>query len=93
MAIEPKVWDASKVLNTPADIAAYLDAYLEDGSAEELLQALSTIARSHSMSALARETSISRDALYRPFSDNGNLTLDTLLRLMKAFGVRVAVAA
>lgn len=93
MSIETKVWDAAEVLNTPADIAAYLDAYLEDGSPEELLQALSTIARSHGMSALARETGISREALYRAFSDNGNPTLDTLMRVMKAFGVRLAVAA
>lgn len=93
MAVETKVWDAAEVLKTPADIAAYLDAYLEDGSPEELLKALSTIARSHGMSALARETGVSREALYRAFSDNGNPTLDTLLRVMKAFGLRLAVAA
>jgi probable addiction module antidote protein len=45
------------------------------------------------MSALARETGISREALYRAFSDSGNPTLDTLLRVMKVFGVRLAVAA
>jgi probable addiction module antidote protein len=93
MAIETKPWDSAEVLNTPADIAAYLDTYLEDGSAEELLRALGVIARSHGMSALARETGISREALYRAFSDSGNPTLDTLLRVMKAFGVRLAVAA
>jgi probable addiction module antidote protein len=93
MPIEAKTWDAAEVLNTPADIAAYLDAYLEDGTPEEVLRALGTIARSHGMSALARETGISREALYRAFSDNGNPTLDTLLRVMKAFGVRLAVAA
>jgi probable addiction module antidote protein len=58
MPIETKPWDAAEVLNTPADIAAYLDAYLEDGSSEELLRALGTIARSHGMAALARETGI-----------------------------------
>ncbi len=93
MAIETKVWDAAEVLNSPADIAAYLDAYLEDGTPEELLRALNTIARSHGMTALARETGISREALYRAFSDSGNPTLDTLLRVMKALGVRLAVAA
>jgi probable addiction module antidote protein len=86
-------WDAAEALNTPADIAAYLDAYLEDGSPEELLRALNTIARSRGMSALARDTGISREALYKAFSDNGNPTLDTLLRVMKALGVRLAVAA
>jgi len=93
MPIETKPRDAAEVLNTPADIAAYLDAYLEDGTPEELLRALGTIARSHGMSALARETGISREALYQAFSDTGNPTRDTLLRVMKALGVRLAVAA
>ena len=93
MAIETKPWDAAEVLSTPADIAAYLDAYLEDGTPEELLRAVNTIARSRGMSKLARQTGISREALYRAFSDTGNPTLDTLLRVMKALGVRLAVAA
>ena len=93
MAVETKPWDAAEVLNTPADIAAYLDAYLEDGTPEELLRAVNTIARSRGMSELARQTGISREALYRAFSENGNPTLDTLLRVMKALGVRLAVAA
>jgi probable addiction module antidote protein len=59
MMVKAKVWSAAEVLNTPVDIAVYLDGYLEDGISEEMLQALSTIARSHGMSALARETGIS----------------------------------
>ena len=93
MGIETKPWDAAEVLNTPADIAAYLDAYLEDGTPEELLRALNTITRSRGISERARQTGISREALYRAFSESGNPTLDTLLRVMKALGVRLAVAA
>lgn len=93
MGLETKSWDAAEVLNTPADIAAYLDAYLEDGTPEELLRAVNTIARSRGMSELARQTGISREALYRAFSESGNPTLDTLLRVMKALGVRLAIAA
>lgn len=93
MTIETKPWDAADILQSPQDIAAYLDAYMEDGTPEELLRALNTIARSHGMTDLARQTGISREALYRAFSDNGNQTLDTLLRVMKALGVRLAVAA
>lgn len=93
MALNTKPWDAAEVINTPADIAAYLDTYLEDGSPEELLRALNTIARSRGMSALARDTGISREALYKAFSDNGNPTLDTLLRVMKAFGAAFAITA
>ncbi len=93
MTIESKPWDAAELLDTPADIAAYLDAYLEDGTPEELLRAVNTIARSKGMSELARQTGISREALYRAFSENGNPTLYTLLRVLKALGVRLAIAA
>ncbi len=89
MPIETNPWDAAEVLNTPADIAAYL----EDGTQREMLRALGTVARSHGMSALAKQTGISRETLYQAFSDSGNPTLDTLLRVMKAFGVRLSVAA
>jgi probable addiction module antidote protein len=51
------------------------------------------VARSRGMSDLARETGISREAFYRAFSENGNPTLDMLLRVMKALGVRLAIAA
>lgn len=93
MTIETKAWDAADVLNTPADIAAYLDSYLEDGTPEELLGALRTIARARGMAELARQTGVSREALYRALSETGNPTLDTLVRVMKALGVRLAVAA
>jgi probable addiction module antidote protein len=93
MAIETRPWDAAEVLNTPADIAAYLDTYLEDGTPEELLAALRTVARAKGMTELARQTGISREALYRAFSESGNPTLDTLVRVLKALGVRLAVAA
>ena len=91
--METKAWDAAEALNTPADIAAYLDAWLEDGSPEELLLAIRTIARSRGMTALARDSGVSREALYRAFGEEGNPTLDTLMRVLKALGVRLAVAA
>jgi probable addiction module antidote protein len=93
MPIETKSWDAAEVLNTPADIAAYLDTYLEDGTPDELLRALGTIARSRGMSELARETGLSRETLYRAFGDGGNPTLGTLLRVLQAIGVRLKIAA
>ena len=63
MAIATKRWDAAEVLGTPADIAAYLDAYLEDGTPEELLGALNTIARSKGMPS---PTQASRSNTRRP---------------------------
>jgi probable addiction module antidote protein len=93
MSIQTKPWDAAEILQSPADIAAYLDAYLEDGTADELRAALNTVARSHGMSALSRETGMSREALYKALGSAGNPTLDTLLRIMRALGLRLSVAA
>jgi probable addiction module antidote protein len=93
MSIETKLWDAAEILQSPADIAAYLDTYLEDGSSTELRSALNTVARSHGMSALSRETGISREALYKALGSEGNPTLDTLLRIIRALGLRLSVAA
>jgi probable addiction module antidote protein len=93
MAIETKPWDSAEILETPEDVAAYLDAYLEDGSAEEIRSALGTVARSRGMTQLSRETGLTREALYKALGDNGNPTLDTLLKVTKALGVRLSVAA
>ena len=51
MAIETKPWDAADVLQTPADIAAYLDTYLEDGTPGEVLRAINTVIRSRGLLA------------------------------------------
>lgn len=45
------------------------------------------------MTALAAETGLSREALYKAFGENGNPTLDTLLKVTRALGVRLAIAA
>jgi len=93
MAIKTKPWDSAEFLKTPGDIAAYLDTWLEDGTPEEIRRALGTVARSHGMTTLARETGLTREALYKALGDNGNPTLDTLLKVVKALGVRLSIAA
>jgi probable addiction module antidote protein len=93
MAIKTKAWDASEPPKTPADIAAYLNVFLKDGTSQEFLEALGNIARSYGMSELSRETGMSRAKLYRTFAHNGDPTFDTITSVMKVLGVKVAVAA
>lgn len=93
MALETKPWDAAEILNTPEDIAAYLDAYLEDGTSAEIREALKTIARSRGMTALAKDTGLTREALYKALGENGNPTLDTLVKVTRALGLRLSLAA
>ena len=58
MVIETQIWDAADYLKTPADIAAYLDASLEDGTAEDIRTALGTIARARGMTEVAKASGL-----------------------------------
>lgn len=92
MAIETRPWDAAEFLTTPEHVAAYIDAYLEDGTQEELLSALKDAARSRGMTAMAKEAGITREALYKALGEHGNPTLGTLIKVLGALGLRLAVA-
>jgi probable addiction module antidote protein len=89
MVIETTRWDPAEHLDTPEAIAAYLDAALEDGNSKLVAAALGDAARARGMTALARETGLSRESLYRALSSNGNPELATVLKVLRAFGVRL----
>jgi probable addiction module antidote protein len=93
MAIETKPWDAGEFLSSDGDIRHYLEAAFEEGDPALIRHAFNTVARARGMTALARDSGISREALYKAFGENGNPTLDTLLKVTRALGVRLAVAA
>ena len=87
--IETTRWDPAEHLDTPEAIAAYLDAALEDGNSKLIAAALGDAARARGMTALARETGLSRESLYRALSSDGNPELATVLKVLRAFGVRL----
>ena len=51
--------------------------------------ALKHVARTHNMSALARDTGLNRGNLYEALSEDGNPTLATLLKVTRALGLRL----
>jgi probable addiction module antidote protein len=84
---------AGDYLRNEGDIAAYLEAMLEDGDARVVPVALRTVVDAvGGMAALAERTGLSRETLYRTLSDRGNPRLDTLAAILHAFGLRLAVA-
>jgi probable addiction module antidote protein len=93
MAIKTQAWDAAEFLGSEEDIRHYLEAAFEDGDPALIRSAFNDIARARGMTALAKEAGVSREALYKAFGENGNPTLDTLLKVTKALGVRLAIAA
>lgn len=71
-------------------IAVFLNDALETGDSAYIAKALGVIARAKGMTELARQTGLSREQLYRSFSERGNPTLKTLLAVTLALGVELS---
>ncbi len=77
---------------TASDVPGYLAEALKDGDHRVLPLALRTVADVLGMTELAARTGLSRETLYRTLSEKGNPRLDTLAAILRAFGLRLAVA-
>lgn len=88
-------YDVAEHLRTPEEMAAYLDAWLEDApeDASAIAKALGDIARARGMSDVAKTSGLSRESLYRALSGGGNPSFATVLKVAKALGVRFHAAA
>lgn len=93
MTIATHPFDPAEFLETAEDIAAYLNASLEDGDAGHVADALGVIARAKGMSALARETGLTRASLYKSLSEQGNPEFVTVFKVIRALGLRITVDA
>lgn len=84
-------WDAVDYLETEEDMALYLDACLEEdpGDGSLIRAALNDIARARGMTQLARDTGITREGLYRALSSSGNPELSTVLKVIRALGIKL----
>ncbi|MBD2091383.1 putative addiction module antidote protein [Microcoleus sp. FACHB-1515] len=91
--LETFSWDAAEHLETKEDIAAYLEAALEEGDSALIVAALGDIARSRGMTQIARETGLGRESLYKALSTEGNPEFATVLKVLKALGLRLQVVA
>jgi probable addiction module antidote protein len=86
-------YDPAEYLETAADMAAYLEAALEDGEPGVVVQALGAIARARGMSQIARDTGLGRASLYKALSPEGNPEFATILKVVRALGLRLHAEA
>jgi probable addiction module antidote protein len=82
-------YDSAEYLKTDADMAAYLDAVLEDGDPALVTHALGVIARAKGMSQLAQDTGLGRESLYKALSAEGNPEFATVLKVVRALGLKL----
>ncbi|SDZ64571.1 addiction module antidote protein [Pseudomonas sp. NFIX28] len=80
-------YDPAAALRDPQAIALFMADAFETGDAGYIAKALGVVARAKGMTELAHETGLSREQLYRSFSEKGNPTLKTLLAVMRALGL------
>jgi probable addiction module antidote protein len=88
-------YDVAEHLRTPLEMAAYLEACIEeaDGDAAFIAKALGDIARAKGMTEIARDSGLSRESLYKALSGDRVPTFDTVLRVMTALGLTIHIAA
>jgi len=91
--IKTMPWDAVEHLKTDADMAAYLEAAIEDGDPAVISAAVGDIARAKGMSQIARETGLGRESLYKALSPGGNPEFATILKVVRALGLKFHVEA
>jgi len=88
-------FDTVDYLKTPEEMAAYLDACFEEdpGDGSLIRAALSDIARAQGMTQIARETGLGRESLYKALGSNGNPEFTTIIKVMKALGLKLHASA
>ena len=88
--VTTRKWDPIEGLDTPESIALYLEAAFEDGDPQLIAAAVGDAARAFGMTELAKETGLTREALYRALSDQGNPGFTTVLKVLGALGIKLA---
>ena len=88
-------FDAAEFLKTPEEMAAYLDACFEEDAGDDVLirAALNDIARAKGMTQIARDAGLGRESLYKALSSSGNSEFATIMKVMKALGLRLHAIA
>ncbi|MBS3921415.1 MAG: putative addiction module antidote protein [Deltaproteobacteria bacterium] len=84
-------YDVSEHLRTSEEMAAYLEACIEEAKSDAafIAKALGDIARAKGMSQVARDAGLSRESLYKALSGERNPGFDTILKVIEALGLRL----
>lgn len=90
---ETRPWDAAEHLETEEDMAAYLEAALEEGDIALIAAALGDIARAKGMTQIARQAGLGRESLYKALSPEGNPEFATILKVIQALGLKLHASA
>lgn len=91
--IKTTTFDAAEYLETPEDIALFLNDMLENGTESDFLHGLDAVARSIGMARIAASAGVGRQSLYKSLSGQTKPEFGTVLKIIQAAGLRLQVAA
>ena len=89
--IKTTVWDMAEHINTKEDVAAYLEAALEENDTALLLAVIGDIARSKGMAQIAKDLNLARESLYRSLSQDGNPSFATIAKVLDYLGYQLSI--
>ena len=93
MAEKLTTYDPAEDITSDAAVATFMAEAFETEDVGYIAHALGVVARAKGMTQIASQTGLSREQLYRSFSENGNPTLKTTIAVMKALGIELTAKA
>ena len=90
MPLETTPFDAAEYLDDAESQAELLTDAFESGDAAYIAHALGIVARARGMTSVAKEAGVTREALYKALSENGDPKLTTLLGVLKALRIKLS---
>lgn len=89
--METTKFDVADDLDSKETIAEYLNTVLEEGSSDDVVQAIGHVAKAIGMTKIAEETGMSRPSLYKALSEGAKPQFSTILKVLKAIGGEIRV--
>ncbi|SAL37031.1 transcriptional regulator [Caballeronia sordidicola] len=84
-------YDVAEHLRTEEEMLLYIEAAFEEAGddASFIAKALGDVARARGMTQVARDAGLSRESLYKALSGDRSPDFSTLLKVMRALGIRL----
>jgi len=84
-------WEPAEYLDTEEARQAYLEEALIEANGDplEILRALGIVARAKGLPQIAEEIGVSKQGLYKSFSESGNPSLETVCKVAESLGLRL----
>ncbi|NTG25059.1 putative addiction module antidote protein [Agrobacterium rhizogenes] len=91
MPLVTRQFDSARYLDSEEGVAEYIMAATESGDPKELAMALGVVAKTRGISDLSRQTGLTRQAIYKALSGEGNPEHGTIAKVAGVLGFRLSL--